>query len=66
MACRCTEVTELYGDEADVRRDHLRTDEVRSDAFEERLSCPDTGAAWILDYPERIEREPVQARLRRA
>ena len=66
MACRCPEITELYGDEAETyAREHLRTDEVRSDAFEEDLSCPDTGAAWTLDFPERTEREPGQARLRR-
>ena len=66
MACRCTEVTELYGDEAEVyAREHLRMDEVRSDAFEELLSCPDTGSRWRLDYPERTEREPGPARLAR-
>jgi hypothetical protein len=67
MACRCTEVTELYGAEAETyAREHLRMDEVNSDAFEERLTCPDTGSRWVLDYPERTEREPGQARLRRA
>ena len=67
MTCRCNEVTELYGDEAETyAREHLHMQEVRSDAFEERLTCPDTGADWLLDYPERTEREPGQARLARA
>jgi hypothetical protein len=65
-ACRCPDLTELYGDEAEsYARDHLYTDEVRTDAFEELLSCPDTGTLWLLDYPERTEREPGQARLGR-
>jgi hypothetical protein len=38
---------------------------VLSDAFEEELSCPDTGARFTLDYPEHTEREPGRARLRR-
>jgi hypothetical protein len=64
MDCRCNEATEFYGDEAEsYARDHLVTDEVRSEAFEELLSCPDTGRQWRLDYPERTEREPGQARL---
>jgi hypothetical protein len=64
VACRCNDVAELYGDEAEsYAREHLRTDEVRSDAFEELLSCPDTGRRWRLDYPDRTEREPGQARL---
>jgi hypothetical protein len=41
------------------------SDEVRTDALEEDLSCPDTGALFTLDFPERTEREPGQARLRR-
>ena len=64
-ACRCPELTELYGNDAEsYARDHLRTDEVRSDAFEELLSCADTGTLWLLDYPEHTDREPGQARLR--
>jgi hypothetical protein len=67
MACRCNDVTELYGDDAErYAREHLHTDEVRTEAFEELLSCPDTGARWRLDYPERTEREPGAARLARA
>ncbi len=67
MSCRCDTVTEVYGGEAEAyAREHLRSDESDSDRFEERLSCPDTGRAWILEYPERTERDPGQARLRAA
>jgi hypothetical protein len=66
VSCRCNDVAELYGDEAETyARDHLVADAVRTDAFEEDLSCPDTGSRWRLDYPERTEREPGQARLAR-
>ena len=66
MECRCNELTEAYGTEAeDYAREHLVSGEVRSDAFEEDLSCPDTGARFTLDFPERTRREPGQARLRR-
>jgi hypothetical protein len=62
--CRCNEVTELYAEEAErYAREHLVSDEVRSDAFEELLSCPDTGRRWRFDYPERTEGDPGQARL---
>jgi hypothetical protein len=60
-------VTELYSDEAEAyAREHLHSDETRADEFEEILACPDTGARWTLDYPERTEREPGPARLRRS
>jgi hypothetical protein len=66
MACRCNEITEMYGAEAEqYAREHLHTDEVRTEAFEEYLSCPDTGARFVLDYPERTASDPGQARLRR-
>jgi hypothetical protein len=62
--CRCNEATEFYGDEAEAyAREHLVSDEVRSDAFEEILSCPNTGRRWRLDYPERTKDDPGQARL---
>ncbi len=65
MECRCNDATEFYGDEAErYAREHLTAEEADSARFEERFSCPDTGRAWLLDYPERTEREPGQARLR--
>jgi hypothetical protein len=66
MDCRCKELTEAYGNEAEAyAREHLHTDEVRTEAFEEDLSCSDTGARFTLDYPEQTQRDPGQARLRR-
>jgi hypothetical protein len=58
-------LTELYGREAeDYASSHLARDEIRSEQFEELYTCPDTGRRWLLDWPERTEREPGQARLR--
>jgi hypothetical protein len=66
MECPCNEITEAFGTEAErYARGHLVSDEVRTDALEEDLSCPGTGARFTLDFPERTEREPGQARLRR-
>ena len=65
VECRCNSVEELYGSEAETyASDHLVSDEVRSDRFEEDFSCPDTGRRWTLDYPERTAADPGQARLR--
>ena len=67
MECRCNDVDELYGGEAEAyAAEHLRRDDLDSERFEERYSCPDTGRRWILDWPERTEREPGSARLRLA
>jgi hypothetical protein len=64
MDCRCDTVAELYGNEAeDYAGDHLRREEANAAQFNETFSCPDTGARWLLDYPERSERDPGQARL---
>ena len=67
MSCRCDTVTELYGGEAEQYAvEHLHRDSIDSDAFEERLSCPDTGRRWVLEWPERTERVTGPARLRAA
>jgi hypothetical protein len=66
MECRCNELTETYGTVAEAyAHEHLHRDQVRSEAFEEDLSCPDTGFRYSLDYPERTQADPGQARLRR-
>jgi hypothetical protein len=66
MDCRCKELAEAYGNEAEeYAREHLHSDEVRTDAFEEGLACPDTAVRFTLDYPERTKTDPGQARLRR-
>jgi hypothetical protein len=65
MSCRCDTVAELYGTEAeDYASEHLHRTETRTDRLEERYTCPDTGRNWILDYPDRTESDPGQARLR--
>jgi hypothetical protein len=65
MSCRCDTVAELYGTEAeDYAGEHLHRAETRTDRLEERYTCPDTGRDWILDYPDRTESDPGQARLR--
>lgn len=67
MECRCNEVTEVFGHEAEeYAAGHLRSDGTRSDGFEEDYRCPDTGRRWLLDWPDRTERDPGQARLRAA
>jgi hypothetical protein len=56
VECRCRQVTELYGSEAeDYVAGHLVSEPDDDAAF----TCPDTGKRWRLDYPE-----GGQARLR--
>ena len=65
MDCRCDTVTELYGREAEnYAYEHLHRDDTSTERFVEGFSCPDTGTRWLLEYPERTERELGQARLR--
>jgi hypothetical protein len=64
MDCRCNEVDEFHGQEAEDYTAHLVRDETNAVQMTELYSCPDTGSRWVLDWPERTEREPGQARLR--
>jgi hypothetical protein len=65
MECRCNDVMELHGQDAeDYAAGHLVRDETRDEALEERYSCPDTGKRWLLDWPEASAEEPGQGRLR--
>ena len=65
MECRCDSAAEFYGQEAeDYAGGHLLRDGTDTEALEERYSCPDTGRAWLLDYPDRHGEELGQARLR--
>ena len=65
MECRCDSATEFYGDEAEAYAGgHLVRGGTDTDALEEQYSCPDTGRRWLLDYPDRRDEEPGQARLR--
>jgi hypothetical protein len=60
-------MNESYGQEAETyAADHLVRGEVDSEALEERYSCPDTGRVFVLDWPERTQSDPGQARLRLA
>jgi hypothetical protein len=60
-------VSELFGNEAEeYATGHLVREETRPEEFEELYACPDTGRRWVLEWPERTEREPGQARLRSA
>ena len=65
VECRCDRTRELYGDEAErYVAEHLRSTGSRTEVLEEDYTCPDTGMRWLLDFPERTERESGQARLR--
>jgi len=56
---------ESYGQEAEqYAAEHLVRGEVDTDALEERYTCPDTGREFVLDWPERTQSNPGQARLR--
>jgi hypothetical protein len=60
-------MNESFGGEAEMyAADHLVRGAADSDAMEEQFSCPDTGRRFVLDWPERTQSEPGQARLRRA
>jgi hypothetical protein len=59
-------MSEAFGSEAETyASEHLVRGAVDADALEERYSCPDTGSEFVLDWPERTQAEPGQARLRR-
>ncbi len=46
MECRCPQLTELYGNEAeDYVAGHLLSEPDDDAAF----TCPDTGKRWLLD-----------------
>jgi hypothetical protein len=56
---------ESFGSEAETyAAEHLVRGEASSDAMEERYTCPDTGRAFVLEWPERTRSDPGQARLR--
>jgi hypothetical protein len=65
MECVCAAMDESYGQEAErYAAEHLVRGAVDSDAMTEEYSCPDTGRRFVLDWPERTQTEPGQARLR--
>ena len=67
MECRCQTMNEAFGTDAEVYAgEHLVRGEADDDAMVEQYSCPDTGRRFLLDWPERTEADPGQARLRLA
>jgi hypothetical protein len=65
VECRCSDLTELVGDEALTYREHL--ERVREERGAWLLRCPITGHEWVEDFPRSPStREWVgTARLRR-
>ena len=58
-------MNESFGTEAETyAAEHLVRGEADAAAMEEQFSCPDTGRRFVLDWPERTQSEPGQARLR--
>jgi hypothetical protein len=58
-------MTESYGTEAETyAAGHLVRGDAETESLEERYTCPDTGREFVLDWPERTQSEPGQARLR--
>lgn len=64
MECRCQTMNEAFGTEAEeYAAGHLVRGEANTESMTEQYSCPDTGRRFVLDWPERTDREPGQARL---
>jgi hypothetical protein len=56
---------ESFGQEAETyAAEHLVRGDADSDSLEEQYTCPDTGRRFTLDWPERTQSDPGQARLR--
>ena len=65
MTCRCTDVIELWDDEAKAYADvHLQQVEVRAEGWEVLYRCPTTSARWLEDYPHSEEHGGGPMRLR--
>ena len=58
-------MNESFGSEAETyAAEHLVRGDADSAAMAERYTCPDTGREFVLDWPERTQSGPGQARLR--
>ena len=58
-------MNEAFGGEAETyAAEHLVRGDADTDALEEQYSCPDTGRRFVLEWPERTQSDPGQARLR--
>ena len=50
MKCRCNELNEIDGWEADdYAKGHLN--KIRVSNWEIEFECPETGIQWIMDFP---------------
>jgi hypothetical protein len=53
MICKCPELTELEGNEAkNYAGQHLTEVFVNGKTWEIEYKCPDTGARWLMDFPQ--------------
>lgn len=53
MNCRCDEIEELFGSNAQhYAREHLKELDNDSAQWTTQYECEDTGEIWIMDYPE--------------
>ena len=58
-------MSETFGMEAETyAREHLVRGEADDESMVEQYTCPDTGRRFQLEWPERTQAEPGQARLR--
>ena len=66
VECRCTRMTELYGNDASqYAAGHLVRERTDDDELVAHYSCPDTGRRWQLDFPPDVPGgDPGDARLR--
>ena len=66
MRCRCSELSELAGEEAKTYADgHLEQVETRADGWVVVYRCAETDREWIEDYPRGEEHGGGPVRLRR-
>jgi hypothetical protein len=67
MSCRCAELTELRGPEADRYADeHLCRVGSSPDGWEVTLECPATGIRWVMSWPDEHPHGGGLTHLRRA
>ena len=53
-----------FGTEAETSaREHLVRGEANDESMVEQYRCPDTGRRFLLEWPERTQADPGQARL---
>lgn len=66
MRCACATLTILTGNEADqYASEHLQKIDVDAANWTKRFTCTETGALWLMDYPESHLQGGGSPRLRR-